>query len=165
MNPTLQLSLQLLRIIDQEDSKVSLNSMKKLVTLVKDNICNLTKEEEELDCVNETLKENFLKEAMNDEMKQSVKNNMWELVPPLEACKPIGLKWVLKVKQDSNGWIINHKTRFFVHHFAQRYGIDFIDIDFKNHGWKIHLMYVNSAFLIDDIIEDIYLKQPEGYEV
>ena len=62
---------------------------------------------------------------MDHEMDQIVKNNTWDFVLPLEACKLVGLKWVLKVKRDSNGQIIRHKVQLVVKHYAQTYGINF----------------------------------------
>lgn len=39
------------------------------------------------------------------------KNNTWSLVGLLRGRKPIGLKWVFKVKCDPTGRIVKHKAR------------------------------------------------------
>ena len=48
---------------------------------------------------------------MLEEMKAIEKNEIWELVVPPPGCRPIGLKWVYKVKRDEHGAIVKHKAR------------------------------------------------------
>jgi hypothetical protein len=33
-----------------------------------------------------------------------------------------------------------------------------------HNGWKLHQMYVKSAFLNGDLKEDIFITQPQGFE-
>ena len=40
--------------------------------------------------------------AMLEEMKAIEDNGTWELVDPPVGCRPIGLKWVYKVKRDEH---------------------------------------------------------------
>ena len=55
---------------------------------------------------------------MLEEMKEIEENETWELVDPPLGYRPIGLKWVYKVKRDERGAIVKHKaclvTRGFV---------------------------------------------------
>ena len=44
-------------------------------------------------------------------MKAIEENETWELVHPPPGCRPIGLKWVYKVKRDERGTIVKHKAR------------------------------------------------------
>ena len=44
--------------------------------------------------------------------------------------KPIGLKWVFKVKSDSAEQLITYKARLVVRGYAQSYGVDFTDVKF-----------------------------------
>ena len=39
-------------------------------------------------------------------MKAIEENETWELVDPPPGCRPIGLKWVYKVKRDEHGDIV-----------------------------------------------------------
>lgn len=46
--------------------------------------------------------------AMNDELKLIEKNKTWELVDLPEGKKPIGVRWVYKMKENPKGTIIKH---------------------------------------------------------
>ena len=94
--------------------------------MIEEEACHLS--EEEPGNVLEALKENFWKAAMDEEINQIEKNNTWSLVSPPVSCKPVGLKWVFKVKKDSSGQLTYHKARLVVKGYAQRYGIDFTDV-------------------------------------
>jgi len=65
------------------------------------------------------------RQVMLEEMKAIEENETWELVDPPPGCRPIGLKWVYKVKQDEHGAIVKHKACFIAQGFVQREGIDF----------------------------------------
>ena len=64
--------------------------------------------------------------------------------------------------------------------YAQRYGIDFTDVFAlvarletirvllalaAFYGWEVHHLNVKSAFLNGEIMEEIYVEQPKGYEI
>ena len=51
------------------------------------------------------------RQAMLEEMKAIEENETWELVDPPPGYRPIGLKWVYKVKRGKRGAIIKHKAR------------------------------------------------------
>jgi len=65
------------------------------------------------------------RKAMMEEMRSIEDNRTWELVDPPAGCRPIGLKWVYKVKRDERGAIVKHKARLVARGFVQREGIDF----------------------------------------
>ena len=65
---------------------------------------------------------------MLEEMKLIEENKTWELVDPPPGCRPIGLKWVYKVKRDERGAIVKHKVRLVAQGFVQREGIDFVEV-------------------------------------
>lgn len=55
--------------------------------------------------------------AMKEELKSIEKYNTWELVDLPDGKKPIGVKWVFKVKANPKGEIINHKPRLVANGF------------------------------------------------
>ena len=65
---------------------------------------------------------------MLEEMKAIEDNGTWELVDPPMGYRPIGLKWVYKVKRDECGAIVKYKARLVTRGFVQREGIDFEEV-------------------------------------
>ena len=66
--------------------------------------------------------------AMLDEMAAVEENRTWELVDPPAGCRPIGLKWVFKVKRNERGEVVQHKAWLVAMGFVQREGIDFEEV-------------------------------------
>ena len=53
-------------------------------------------------------------------------NATWDLVQlPTKDKKPIGCKWVYKVKHNADGSVSTYKARIVVKGYGQTYGIDF----------------------------------------
>ena len=118
--------------------------------------------------------------AMREEMLAIDRNNTWELETPPPNCRPIGLKWIFKLKKNPKGTIIKHKARLVVKGYSQRKGVDYDEIyapvvRFETirllialaalKDWQIHHLDVKSAFLNGEIKEVVYVKQPEGFLV
>ena len=57
---------------------------------------------EEPTSFNEAQKEGGWRNAMNEEMQSIVDNNTWELCELPPGHRPIGLKWVYKLKKDAH---------------------------------------------------------------
>ena len=57
-------------------------------------------------------------DAMNEEMKSMKDNDVWELVPLLEGAKPIGCKWIFKIKKDSKGNVERNNARLLAKGFT-----------------------------------------------
>ncbi|GKA84219.1 zinc finger, CCHC-type containing protein [Tanacetum coccineum] len=116
--------------------------------------------------------------AMDSEMALIEKNNTWKLVDPPKNRKPIGLKWVYKVKRDPTGKIVKYKARIVAKGYVQRHGIDYEEVFApvarietvrlilalaRSYGWWVHHLDVKSAFLnelrqghgLHDDLEDI----------
>ena len=68
------------------------------------------------------------RDACDDEIKSIEKNKTWSLgdLPP--NCKAIGLKWVFKVKRNSDGSINKYKARLVAKGYIQKHGIDFDEV-------------------------------------
>ncbi|CAA7039007.1 unnamed protein product [Microthlaspi erraticum] len=118
--------------------------------------------------------------ACEDEILSINKNKTWTLVDLPRGAKPIGLKWVFKLKRNSDGSINKHKARLVAKGYVQRYGIDFEEVFAPvarietirllislaaSKGWEIHHLDVKTAFLHRELKETVYVSQPDGFVV
>ncbi|KAK6151021.1 hypothetical protein DH2020_015953 [Rehmannia glutinosa] len=62
---------------------------------------------------------------MNEEIKSMRDNDVWELVSLPEGVKPIGFKWIFKIKRDSRGNVKRYKARLIAKGFTQKECIDY----------------------------------------
>ncbi|KAH9658634.1 hypothetical protein KPL70_023569 [Citrus sinensis] len=62
--------------------------------------------------------------AMQKDLNQFERNNVWELVPNLEHQSIIGTKWVFRNKMDESGVVVRNKARLVAQGYNQE-GIDF----------------------------------------
>ena len=99
----------------------------------------------------------------------------WSLVDLPPGRSAIPNKWVFKLKNDGR-----YRARLVAKGFKQVHGIDYDEVfspvaRFESlrvlfalaasHDWHIHSMDVKSAFLNGDIEEELYMQQPEGFEI
>ena len=92
----------------------------------------------------------------------------------------IGVKWVYKTKYNADGKVEKHKARLVAKGFSQQLGIDYNEtfapvarLDTvrmilsiaAQKNWKVYQMDVKSAFLNGILEEEVYIKQPLGYEI
>jgi hypothetical protein len=61
---------------------------------------------------------------MMEEMDSIDENGTWSLIDLPPGRKPIGVKWVLNVKQVEHGAVSKHKARLVVKGYAQQHGIN-----------------------------------------
>ncbi|KAK9084766.1 hypothetical protein Sjap_025177 [Stephania japonica] len=67
--------------------------------------------------------------AMQEEIEALHKNKTWELVPLPGGRKPIGNKWVYKIKRNKDDdQVERYRARLVVKGYAQKEGIDFNEI-------------------------------------
>ena len=119
-------------------------------------------------------------DACKDEIVSIEKNKTWDLVELPTGIKPIGLKWVFKIKRNANGTISKYKTRLVAKGYVQRHGVDYEEVFAPvarietirmiialagSHGWEIHHLDVKTAFLHGELKEEVYVTQPEGFIV
>lgn len=57
-------------------------------------------------------------DTMNEEMKSMKDNDVWNLVLLAESAKPIGYKWIIKIKRDSKGNVERYKARLIAKGFT-----------------------------------------------
>ena len=117
-------------------------------------------------------------DTMKNEMDSLHDNNVWELVELPTGRKPVGSKWVFKVKTNADGSIERCKARLVAQGFSQKEGLDY-DETFSPvvrsesvrsvialasiNNLKLHQMDITTAFLHGDLEEEVYMKQPEGF--
>ncbi|GKF22421.1 retrovirus-related pol polyprotein from transposon TNT 1-94 [Tanacetum coccineum] len=71
-------------------------------------------------------------EAMQEELHEFERLEVWELVPPPDKAFVITLKWIYKVKLDELGCILKNKARLVARSYRQEEGINFEEgIDFE----------------------------------
>jgi histone deacetylase 1/2 len=119
------------------------------------------------------------KEAMDDEYKALVDNKTWHLVPHKKGRNLIDCKWVYRIKRKADGTIDRYKARLVAKVFKQRYGIDYEDTFSPvvkastirlvlaislSKGWSLRQLDVKNVFLHGVLEEEVYMKQPPGYE-
>ena len=125
-------------------------------------------------------KQEVWRDAMKEEIYAILKNKMWIVVKPQGDIKPIGVKWVIRVKKDIKGKILRYKERLVVKGYAQKEGIEYGEV-FSHvarmesiriliavaaqERWELHHLGVKTTFLNGEIMEDIYITQPEGFEI
>jgi transposase InsO family protein len=134
---------------------------------------------EEPTCFDEASKEESWRQAMKEEIDSINSNQTWSLVEPVKGKRVIGLKWVYKIKKDSEGRIVKHKARLVAKGYVQQQGIDFEEVFAPvarletirmiialavQEGWLLHHMDVKSAFLNGELKEEVYVTQPPGFE-
>nr|GEZ50198.1 retrovirus-related Pol polyprotein from transposon TNT 1-94 [Tanacetum cinerariifolium] len=103
---------------------------------------------------------------------------IWELVPQRDCVMIIALKWIYMVKLDEYGDVLKNKAWLVAKGYRQEEGIDFEEsfasvahieafrIFIANAASKnmtIYQMDVKTAFLNDELKEEVYVSQPEGF--
>ncbi|GJX12193.1 retrovirus-related pol polyprotein from transposon TNT 1-94, partial [Tanacetum coccineum] len=104
-------------------------------------------------------------EAMQEELNEFERLEVWELVPRPDKVMVITLKWIYKVKLDRLGGILKNKARLVARGYRQEKGIDFeesfalvarleairIFLAFAAHmNMVVYQMDVKTAFLNDN---------------
>ncbi|KAK1627194.1 hypothetical protein QYE76_001509 [Lolium multiflorum] len=118
--------------------------------------------------------------AMHEELNNFKRNDVWTLVERPDHCRNvIGTKWVFKNKQDEHGIVVRNKARLVAQGYSQVEGVDYgetfapvarlesirILLAYAaHHGFKLQQMDVKSAFLNGPLHEEVYVKQPPGFE-
>ncbi|GKC78185.1 retrovirus-related pol polyprotein from transposon TNT 1-94 [Tanacetum coccineum] len=122
--------------------------------------------------------EDYWFQAMQDEIHEFDRLQVWELVPRPDCVMIIALKWIYKVKLDEYGDVLKNKAKLVAKGYRQEEGIDFkesfapvacieaIRIFIANVGSKnmtIYQMDVKTLFLNVELKEEVYVSQLEGF--
>jgi hypothetical protein len=118
--------------------------------------------------------------AIRSEINSHLKNHTWDIVPRPRNRQVVTNKFALKHKKNELAIIVRLKARLVARGFSQIYGIDYLDtyapvVKLASirillaiaaiHGLEIHQMDVVTAFLAGKLEEEIYMEQPEGFEI
>nr|GEV88563.1 hypothetical protein [Tanacetum cinerariifolium] len=110
-------------------------------------------------------------QAMQDEIHEFDRLQVWELVPQPDCVMIIALKWIYKVKLDEYGDVLKNKARLVAKGYRQEEGIDFeesfapvarieaIRIFITNatsRNMPIYQMDVKTAFLNGELKKEVY---------
>ncbi|GJX21839.1 retrovirus-related pol polyprotein from transposon TNT 1-94 [Tanacetum coccineum] len=115
-------------------------------------------------------------DAMQEEIREFERLEVWELVLCLDKVFLIKLKWIYKIKTDEFCRVLKNKARLIAQGFRQEEGIDFeesfapvarieaIHIFIANAAHKnmtFYQMDVKTVFLNGELKEEVYVSQPE----
>ncbi|GJR08320.1 retrovirus-related pol polyprotein from transposon TNT 1-94 [Tanacetum coccineum] len=129
--------------------------------------------------VSEALKHPGWVDAMQEELNYLYRNKVWTLVPLPYGKTTIGSKWVFRNKKDEHGITTKNKARLVAQGYSQEEEIDYdetfapvarmeairIFLAFATYiNFKVYQMNVKSEFLNGKLKEEVYVKQPPGFE-
>ena len=116
--------------------------------------------------------------AMQEELNNFSRNQVWTLEERPKDARVIGTKWVFRNKKDDQGKVVRNKARLVAKGFSQVEGLDFgetfapvarleairILLAYaSSHDIKLFQMDVKSAFLNGYINELVYVEQPPHF--
>ena len=117
--------------------------------------------------------------AEQDELKSIAEHGVWTLVDPVPGMNVLGCKFVYKLKRHPDGTVDKFKVRLVAQGFKQKQGVDYqeifattaalqairmvlwIAVFYKFEIWKLD---IKTFFLYGELEEQIFMKQPPGYE-
>jgi hypothetical protein len=131
----------------------------------------------EPDSYEEASKDEHWVTAMKTELDALATNRTWKIVELPPHTKPIGCRWVYKVKHKADGTVERYKARLVAKGYNQIEDIDYFET-FSHvaklttvrtllalasiRNWHLHQLDVNNAFLHGDLEEDVYMEIPDG---
>ena len=119
-------------------------------------------------------------EAAEDELRAHGENGTWEVVKLPPGKKAIGSRWFMKIKRLADGSIDRYRARLVAKGYSQRPGFDFLETFAPTvrvsavriilaiaalEDLELRSVDISHAFLNGHLEEEIYMEQPEGFEV
>ncbi|KAL4565709.1 hypothetical protein LXL04_029812 [Taraxacum kok-saghyz] len=127
----------------------------------------------------QAIKQPCWKDAMQSEFDALMRNRTWSLVTCPTNVNIVGCKWIYRIKRRSDGSIERHKARLVAQGYSQEEGVDYFDTFSPvikpttirlvlslavSKGWVTRQLDINNAFLNGDLQENVYMRQPKGFE-
>ena len=112
---------------------------------------------------------------MDKEIQALEQTHTWVLTPLPPGTRPIGCKWVYRVKLNPDGTIERYKARLVAKGYTQRERLDFSETFSpvaktvsvrvlialaSTKGWPLYQLDINNAFLHGDLDEEVYMDLP-----
>lgn len=116
---------------------------------------------------------------MKEELNSIEENNTWILCDLPHGRKAIGSKWVFKNKLNENGNVERRKARLVAQGFSQKFGVDYDEVFAPvarnttlrlllsvagTRNYTVNHYDIKTAFLNGKLEEEIYMKQPPGFQ-
>ncbi len=114
------------------------------------------------------------KAAMETEMNSLQENDVWNLVKLPTGRKIVGSKWVFKKKTGADGTVERYKARLVAQGFTQKQtfcpvvrqeSLRMLIALSVQQDLKLQQVDVITAFLNGSLEEEVFMRQPEGFEV
>nr|GEV21678.1 retrovirus-related Pol polyprotein from transposon TNT 1-94 [Tanacetum cinerariifolium] len=117
-------------------------------------------------------------EAMQEELNEFERLEVWKLVPRLDKVMVITLMWIYKVILNELGGILKNKVRLVARGYRQEEGIEFEEsfaLVVRLEAIRIFLLYdahknmvvyqmdMKTMFLNGNLREEVYVSQPDGF--
>ncbi|GJZ90160.1 retrovirus-related pol polyprotein from transposon TNT 1-94 [Tanacetum coccineum] len=117
-------------------------------------------------------------EAMQEELHQFDRLDVWELVDRPLCKNVINMKWIWKNKRDEENTVIRNKAHLVAKGYAQKEGINFEEsfapvarleavrlfVAYAAHkSFPVYQMDVKTTFLYGPLKEEVYVNQPDGF--
>lgn len=130
------------------------------------------------EAINSTHSNEWL-EAMNDELDAIEENQTWEVVDLPHGRRAIGSKWVFKTKLNENGAAGERKARLVAQGFSQKFGEDYDEVFAPvartatlrmllsvagKRNYSVNHYDIKTAFLNGTLKEEVFMKQPPGFQ-
>ena len=125
----------------------------------------------------EAAKHSHWQQAMQAEIDALQRNHTWDITHLPSGKRPIGCKWVYRIKYHADGSVERYKARLVVLGNRHIEGTDYTETFapvakmssvriFLSvaaiRGYELHQMDVHNAFLHGDLTEEVYMKPPPG---
>ncbi|KAL3680458.1 hypothetical protein R1sor_023414 [Riccia sorocarpa] len=118
-------------------------------------------------------------EAARSELSSMKENDVWNLIALPTGRKVVDWRWVLRKKMTAEGTVQRYKARLVAKGYTQIRGVDYKETfssvvamdSFRAvialapaEDWEVQQMDVDTAFLNGSLEEEIYMRQPPGFE-